>query len=138
MFSETNKYKNSGHFFFKNGDKLSEVSKDVPELPGVYYIIKLVKGRIELVYIGKSGTIKKNAEFKGQMLKKRINNTHENMSRQDYFTNKILTENIDALEVYWFVTHDEVNKDLPAYVEGLLIQRYYDINRKLPLWNKDF
>ena len=34
MFNETKKYKNSGHFFFKKGDSLLEVSKDVPELPG--------------------------------------------------------------------------------------------------------
>jgi hypothetical protein len=53
MFDETKKYKNNGHFFFKNGNQLSEVSKNVPELPGVYYIVRLAKGRVELVYIGK-------------------------------------------------------------------------------------
>ena len=57
MFDETKKYKNNGHFFFKKGNQLSEVSKGVPELPGVYYIVRLAKGRVELVYIGKSGTI---------------------------------------------------------------------------------
>jgi hypothetical protein len=57
MFDETNKYKNSGNFFFEKGDQLSEVSKQVPEEPGVYYILKLAKGKVELVYIGKSGTL---------------------------------------------------------------------------------
>jgi hypothetical protein len=49
MFDKTKKYKNWGHFFFQKGDKLSEVSLEVPELPGVYYIIRLVHGRNDLV-----------------------------------------------------------------------------------------
>ena len=49
MFDETRKYKNNSHFFFKKGNRLSEVSKNVSELPGVYYFIRLAKGRVELV-----------------------------------------------------------------------------------------
>ena len=57
MFDETKKYRNNGHFFFKKGDSLKQVSKSVPDLPGVYYIVRLSNGRIELVYIDKSGTL---------------------------------------------------------------------------------
>jgi len=57
MFDETKKYRNNGHFFFKKGDSLMQVSKSVPDLPGVYYIVRLSNGRIELVYIDKSGTL---------------------------------------------------------------------------------
>ena len=74
MFSETKKYKQTGHFFFKKGDTLSVVSKDVPKLPGIYYIIKLAKESNNLMYIGKSGTMHQNGTFGSQMLKKRINN----------------------------------------------------------------
>jgi len=56
MFDEIKKYKNYGHFFFKRGGNLKQVSKSVPDLPGVYYIVRLFKGKIELVYIDKSGT----------------------------------------------------------------------------------
>ena len=54
MFDELYKYKKSGHFFFKKGNKVAEVGKEVPNLPGVYYIIRLANDRVELVYIGKS------------------------------------------------------------------------------------
>ena len=70
MFDELNKYKNKGHFFLSNSDKLSEQSKDVPNLPDVYYILRLAKGRVDLVYIGKSGTILQKRTFKNQLLKK--------------------------------------------------------------------
>ncbi|MCX6325055.1 MAG: hypothetical protein NT144_00155 [Bacteroidia bacterium] len=138
MFDETKKYKNNGHFFFKKGDRLSEVSKKVPELPGVYYVIRLAKGRVELVYIGKSGTITQLGQFKDQLLKSRINNKQDGMKRQDFFDKKMIEENIDGLDIYWFVTMDKTNNDLPGYVEGLLIQRFFEVQGRLPLWNKDF
>ena len=138
MFDETEKYKINGHFFFKKGDKLSAVSKDVPDMPGVYYIVRLARGRIDLVYIGKSGTITQNGSFKGQSLKGRINNKQDGMSRQDFFEGKMITENIDALDVYWFATKDSQNNDLPSYVEGVLMQRFFNIQGQLPFWNKEF
>jgi hypothetical protein len=138
MFDETRKYKNNGHFFFKKGNQLSEVSKDVPELPGVYYIVRLARGKVELVYIGKSGTITLSGQFKDQLVKGRINNKQDGMKRQDFFDIKMIEENIDGLDIYWFVTMDESNSDLPAYVEGLLMQRFFEVQGRLPLWNKDF
>jgi hypothetical protein len=60
------------------------------------------------------------------------------MKRQDYFNQKIENEQIDALDIYWFVTMDEDNNDLPGYIEGLLMQQYFKIYGKLPEWNKEF
>ena len=37
-----------------------------------------------------------------------------------------------------FVTIDKNKNDLLGYVEGLLLQRFYEVNGKLPLWNKNF
>lgn len=138
MFDETIKYKNNGHFFYKKGDRLAEASKDVPKLPGVYYIIRLARGRVELVYIGKSVTITQSGQFKDQLLRGRINNKQDGMKRQDFFNKKMIEENIDGLDIYWFVTMDKSNNDLPGYVEGLLIQRFFEVQGRLPLWNKDF
>ena len=138
MFAETIKYKNKGHFTFKKGGKLSHVSKEVPKLPGIYYIVKIVKDVKELVYIGKAGTMRMEGTFSAQSLKGRINNKHGDVKRQIYFENKYEAEQIDSLEVYWFVTFDENHNDLPGFVEGLLIQRYYEKFDSLPLWNKEF
>ena len=138
MFDETNKYNNNGHFFFQKGDRLIDVSKDVPEMPGVYYILRLAKGKIDLVYIGKSGTINQSGIFKDQLLKGRINNKSNGIKRQNFFEQKIDEEIIDGLDIYWFVTMDKTINDLPGYTEGLLMQRYFEMHGKLPAWNKCF
>lgn len=138
MFAELEKYKTNGHFFFENEDNLKKQSKDVPNLPGVYYILKLAKGKVELVYIGKSGSMLQNGQFKDQLLNKRLNNKQDGIRREHYFLNKIEEENIDALDIYWFVTVDDEHNDLPGYVEGLLLQRYFDVYGCLPPWNKSY
>lgn len=138
MFDELEKYDNKGHFFFEKGKSLTEVSKEVPNEAGVYVIYKLAGGKIELVYIGKSGTMNQNGTFKEQKLRKRLNNKQDGVKRQEYFENKIEAENIDALDIYWYVTFDKNNQDLPAYVEGVLLQHYFEVYGELPAWNKDY
>ncbi|WP_316793732.1 hypothetical protein [Pedobacter frigoris] len=138
MFSELEKYQENGHFFFEKGDNLRLVSKDVPDKPGVYYILRLQKGKIEIVYIGKSGTMLPNGQFKNQLLKNRVNNKQGGLKRQIFLDLKLEDETIDALDIYWFVTFDENHKDLPGFVEGVLLQRFYEIYGKLPDWNEGF
>lgn len=138
MFQELDKYKNNGHFFYTKDDLLIEQSEDVPNLPGVYLVYRLAGGKIDIVYIGKSGTIQQNGKPKDQGLKKRLNNTHQGLKRQDYFNTKIEEENIEALDIYWYVTFDDDYRDLPSFVEGLLIQKYFDLYGQLPIWNLEF
>ncbi|MCA4781329.1 hypothetical protein IF125_03520 [Empedobacter stercoris] len=138
MFAELEKYKTNGHFFFEKNDNLRDKSKDVPNLPGVYYILKLAKGKVELVYIGKSGSMLQNGQFKDQLLNNRLNNKQDGIRREYYLLNKIEEENIEALDIYWFVTVDDEHNDLPGYVEGLLLQRYFEVYGCLPPWNKSF
>lgn len=132
MFDETKKYKTQGHFFFKKGNSLKEQSVDVPELPGVYYILRLAKGKVDLVYIGKSDNDLQSGSTVGASLADALTQAVAQ------FQNKMTEENIDGLDIYWFVTMDKTNNDLPGYVEGILMQRYFDIHGKLPPWNKYF
>ena len=132
MFDETKKYKTQGHFFFKKGNSLKEQSVDVPELPGVYYILRLAKGKVDLVYVGKSDNDLQSGSTVGASLADALTQAVAQ------FENKMTEENIDALDIYWFVTMDKTNNDLPGYVEGILMQRYFDIHGKLPPWNKCF
>jgi len=46
----------------------------------------------------------------------------------------IKEENIDALDIYWFVTE----KDNPSRVANKLLQTNFDIYGSLPDWNKPF
>lgn len=137
MFDETRKYKNNGHFFFKKGDSLSEVSGEVPDLPGVYCIMRLAGGRIDMVYIGSSGVLLPSVTTATQLLRDTINDQQNPGERQEYFDQKMKSEHIDGLDIYWYVTMDNENNDLPEYVEGLLIQRYRDVHGRLPIWNND-
>jgi hypothetical protein len=138
MFDETTNYKYNGHFFFKKGDKLAEVSKEVPDLPGVYYVIRLAKGNLELVYIGKSGIITQKKDMKKQTLKKRFDTSRGKLVTQKYLYEKVEEQDTDALDIYWFVTMDKSNNDLPVYVESLLLQRYFEKIGEVPLWNKEY
>lgn len=138
MFDEVEKYKNNGHFFFKKGDDLKQVSATVPEMPGVFYILRLSKGHVDLVYIGKSGTLKQNGKFKNQLLNKSLNNEQNGTKRQDFFNQKMVQEDIDGLDIYWFVTQDKNHHDLPEYVEGTILQRFYEVYGRLPEWNGEY
>lgn len=137
MFDELTKYKTNGHFFFERGQTLSKVC-NAPEQAGVYYILKLRKGKIELVYIGASGTINQKGEFKTQLLRGRLNNKQNGTKQQQFFEEIMMEKEIDALDIYWFVTFDKDNKHLPSYVEALLLQKHFDIYGYLPEWNKGF
>ena len=96
---------------------------------GVYYIIKLAQGRIELVYIGKSEMINGD-DSKSQLLRSSI------IKQQLFFAQKFVDENIDGLDIYWFVTFYDKNKDFPSFVEGQIMQRFYDQNGRMPKWNR--
>ena len=129
MFDELYKYKKSGHFFFKKGNKVAEVGKEVPNLPGVYYIIRLANDRVELVYIGKSGIKNPSGKNKNALLKQSIT------LQQEFLDIKTSEATIDALDIYWFVTMDIDHIDLPDYVLGLIMQTQYDVYGRLPEWN---
>lgn len=138
MFAPLKKYKQQGSFIFTHGQILSDVSKEDPNLPGIYYIIKVTGTNRTLVYIGKSGTFNQNGQFKTQLLHKRLNNLQDGIRRQDYFTQKIKEESLDCLEIHWIVTFDDVYNDLPGYVEGQLLQEYFESHGNLPPWNKEY
>ena len=138
MFDEIEIYENKDHFFYKKGNSLEEQSIDVPDLPGVYYIYRLANGRVDLVYIGKSGSILQSGNLVEQMLRSSIINMQDGMKRQEYFDEKMDAENIDGLDIYWYVTMDKNHNDLPEYIAGMLMQTYFDVHGKLPPWNKSF
>lgn len=66
--------------YVQKGDSLREQSWEVPEFPGVYYILRLANGKIDLVYIGKSGGVLQNGTFNSQWFKDHSNNEQEGLS----------------------------------------------------------
>ena len=47
-------------------------------------------------------------------------------------------ENLEKLEIHWYETFNENTKDIPTYVEGLILQQFLDKNNVLPRWNIAF
>lgn len=139
MFSVLLKYNNHGWVTYTSDNKLTQICKSIPNLPGVYYFEIITKKTKHIVYIGASGTIDKEGVFSKQLLRKRITNKQNSkQSRQEFFKQKLLKKKITEIKIHWFVTYDELYHDLPGYVEGLLFQEYYNYHKKLPQWNSKF
>lgn len=145
MFSELSKYKHTGHFFLKPEDELSKVCNAPSDKSGVYIIYSLKNGKIDLIYIGCSG--KKNPD--GSMfirkaglggIKDRLVNGKQkqfgNMARKKSWPLQIKKEKIEALDIYWYVTHNETYTDCPHDIEQMLLEKYFEIYGCRPKWNK--
>lgn len=143
MFDELAKYKLTNHFFLEATDSLSEKCNAPSTKSGIYIVYALKHGKIDLIYIGRSG--RKNSD--GSIfirkaglggIKDRIVNGHQfgKVPRRISWINQMREENIEALDVYWYVTHDINNNDCPSEVEKELLQTYASIYGQLPRWNK--
>lgn len=108
----------------------------VPDGYGVYLIYGVKADQRRLVYIGKSGTLLANGEWKSQSLAKRLLAKQDGEGRQKYFRTKLFTEGLSCLSIHWVVTVRPDSVMLPAKVEAGLLQIYFDGHAKLPPWNK--
>lgn len=142
MFDELNKYELHGHFFLKPQDSLREVCNAPTDKSGIYIVLALKKGKIELVYIGRSGKIMadnsmfiRNAGLGG--IKDRIVNGHQfgKIPRCISWKNQIIKEGIEALDIYWYATHNKIYSDCPRVLENKLLQKHLNIYGRLPRWN---
>lgn len=141
MFDELSKYKSKDHFFFSADDILSETCNAPKNGVGVYLVFALKKGRIELVYIGSSGKLLQNGELEipKEGLYDRIVNGKQFKDKQKRSWKAVLElEKMETLDIYWYETFDKNNYDIPSFVEGLVMQRFFEINGRLPKWNKEY
>jgi len=142
MFDELQKYSNNNHFFLKENDNLKDVCNAPSDQSGVYIVYALKKGRVELIYIGRSGKLKadgtmfiRKAGLGG--MKDRLVNGHQfgKIARKISWINQMKKEQIEALDVYWYITCSNQINDCPKEVESILLKRYFDIYDRLPRWN---
>ena len=141
MFSELKKYKSNDHFFFSGDKPLNEVCNAPKNGSGVYYILELSHGNIEIVYIGCSGKVSNDGAIKHRkngLFERIVNGKQFGAARHISWAKKIEEEGIDALDVYWFETYADDIQDSPLYVESLIMQQFLNIYGRLPKWNKEF
>lgn len=144
MFAELKKYTQNNHFFFKPGNSLQEVCNAPTDKSGVYVVYALKRGRIELIYIGRSGKVRKDGTMfirksgLGGLKDRLVNGRQFGTARKRSWKTQMLKENIEALDVYWYVTHNDKYMDCPEVVEDNLLQGHFDIFGHLPRWNNEF
>ncbi|HUW91643.1 MAG TPA: hypothetical protein VMV74_00650 [Bacteroidales bacterium] len=122
MFDELKKYKETDHFFLKPNDSLTTVCNVPANKSGVYIIFALKNGRIELVKIGCSND---NEGIKDQIIKEQL-----------FIKSKIKQENIEALDIYWYVTHTAKASDDPHKVKDQVLRTHNEIYGHTPRWNR--
>jgi hypothetical protein len=132
---ELEKYSNCGDFRFGPDDRLSEVCNAPNKYGGLYLIYAKKTNDMELVYIGISGRLDKLTKkliarkdgIKGRIVKGK----RDGELRKDYWVREMLKGQIDWLQIFWFVVHDENTfQDCPKTLEKRLINKYS------PLWNR--
>jgi len=141
MFDELNDYSFHNHFFFSINDELGMVCNAPTNGGGVYLVYELKNGKISLNYVGSSGKILQNGSFKsrkGGIYDRIVNGKQFEDVRHRSWKAKMIKENIEALDIYWYQTFNKEHFDIPANVEGKILQRYFDIYGALPKWNQEF
>jgi len=141
MFDQLKKYRAKGHFFFKSTDSLEEVCNAPDDRDGVYLVYELKNGAVDLVLIGASAEKIPDYAIKEGLLglKTAIISGSESewkKPRKQAWPIKMLSENIDALDIYWWVTYNGNRGDHPEDVKRSLFRVHKKIFGELPRWNK--
>ncbi len=126
MFQEPKNYTDKDHFFFE-ADKDLETACNAPkDKNGVFKVLELRNGKINLVYIGYSNSVGLSNEI--------VNGLHYDKNpRKIGWTNQMLKDKTDALDIYWYVTK---GKDGQKKEQVDMLKDFVNQTGKLPKWNK--
>jgi len=144
MFEELSKYEEWGHFFLTRKDSLKKVCNAPTDKSGVFLVYALVNGRVVLAYIGHSGEIKSDGSLTirksglGGLKETIVNGTFFGEPRHIGWKKEIKREKMDALDIYWYATHNDKFADCPKRLERKLIQSCIEIYRDYPPWNANY
>ncbi len=126
MFQEPKNYTNNDHFFFEADKDLEKVCNAPKDKDGVFKVLELRNGKINLVYIGYSNS--------GGLFNEIVNGVHHDKNQRKIgWTYQMLKDKTDALDIYWYVTDSKVEQK-KAQVD--MLKDFVDQTGKLPKWNK--
>ena len=124
-----------GTFTFDASQRIRKAVRvaQVPEGYGAYLISGPPK---RVLYIGRSGSMRKGGSFQSQTLRGRLTNRQGKLSRQQFFENILHDQDLEFLLFEWFVTFDETVRVLPCLAEAQLFQAYFEVHETLPPYNE--
>lgn len=126
MFQEPKNYIENDHFFFQADKDLEKVCNAPKDKDGVFKVIELRNGRINLVYIGYSNS--------GGLFNEIVNGMHfDKNARKIGWTYQVIKDKTDALDIYWFVI---TGKDDQKREQVEMLNDFVEQTEKLPKWNK--
>jgi len=126
MFQEPKNYTDKNHFFFEADNDLEKVCNAPKDKDGVFKVLELRNGRINLVYIGYSNS--------GGLFNEIVNGMHyDKNARKTGWTYQVLKDKSDALDIYWYVT---TGKDEQKKEQVEMLKDFVEQTGKLPKWNK--
>ena len=126
MFQEPKKYADNDHFFFEADKELEKVCNAPKDKDGVFKVLELRNGKIDLVYIGYSNS--------GGLFNEIVNGMHyDKNARKTGWTYQVLKDKSDALDIYWYVT---TGKDEQKKEQVEMLKDFVEQTGKLPKWNK--
>ena len=141
MFDELRTYSRNDHFFFAPEESLGNACNAPKNGSGIYIVNALSKGRIEIVYVGSSGKIQSDGSLKqrnGGLYDRIVNGKQFDGPRRKTWPLIMHEEQIEALDIYWYETFNESIQHIPGFVEGLVLQRYFEVYGNIPRWNKEY
>lgn len=132
------KFPRQGSFKFGPDDSIRSAvaAYDVPNDFGVYLISAVSGSRMDLVYVGKAGTVNANGSWKKQGIAKRMTNRQGEVSRSIFFPRLIKERELEGLHFEWFVTFNGETVVLPVLAEAELLQAYFNEHGRLPELNE--
>ena len=117
-----------------------KIRKNVEKRFGVY--IWLDKATNEIVYIGMAGKIKTDGTLGDHSVQNRLlasrgkdKITKKDIQTNDYVRDFMFNNDVESLDFY--VMYSKTGEP-PAYLEALLLYRYYKKNNRLPKLNNPF
>ena len=131
------RFPSNGRFSLLHYECIDDVVRreKVPNARGIHIIFRCDDAQRPL-YIGKAGSVNQDGTWKEQGLAKRLTMKQNGMYRSDFFRKLMNEESIDRLTFYWFVTHDQDSKVIPALAEMELLQAHFDQYGCLPKLNR--
>lgn len=116
------------------------IRQKVKRKHGVY--IWMDKDIEEILYIGMAGKIKTDGTLGDHSIQNRLlasrgkdNVTKKDIQTNDYIKGLMVDHNIRTLD--FFIIYSKQDEP-PAYIEALLLYKYYKQNKRLPKFNNSF
>ena len=126
----------SNSFILTKNDSITDIllKNKVPNTFVIYIIYKNEKIYENIIYIGKAGEIDNIGVEKKQGLSKRLSNTRDKKSANEYFKD-LFSDDIKELIIEYYETPKTY---IPSFIEATLIQEYFQTFKKLPSLNKAY